>query len=283
MDRPDLSDRSDALDDLAWLAAQVCAVPHGFVALAGGSGEGQAVCEHALAQAEAVMELPDAQADARFAQPPLVLGGAPVRFLAAALLRPPGAAPLGVLCVADALPRTLLPEQRRALAVLANQAVAQLLLRRLSPPAPGPSPQADAAVLDHHLAQEWDRHARRSEPLATLVMAVEGGRADDDAVVRQLVGEALRTSDHIAPLGGSRLAAVLPGSGLGTAMTAAQRVRHAVERHGWGSSPVTLSLGVAALVPVPAGDPTQLRARAEHALQLAQRQGRNRVAAFSGW
>ena len=63
-----------------------------------------------------------------------------------------------------------------------------------------------------------------------------------------------------------------------------ERVRVAVERHhGWGSAPVTLSLGVAAMLAAPGGDATQLRARAEHALQLAQRQGRNRVAAFSGW
>lgn len=279
LDRPD--HRRDPLDDLAWLAAQVCAAPNAFVALAGGSCSGQTLCDHAMAQSEAVLVVPDAGADPRFAGDPLVGGASQVRFLAAAVLRPLAGPPLGALCVTDVQPRGLSPEQHRALVVLADQAVAQLALRGLQPPLP--VAQVEGAALDHRLVQEWDRHARRNEPLATLVMAVEGGRADDEAVVRQLVAEALRTSDHVAPLGGARLAAVLPGSGLGTAMTAAQRVRQAVERHGWGSSPVTLSLGVAALVPAPAGDPAQLRARAEHALQLAQRQGRNRVAAFSGW
>lgn len=264
----------DPLDDLAWLAAQVCVAPHAFVGLAGGSGTGQVFCDAAMAQPEAVVVWPEVGTDARFAGHPLVAGSDAVRCVAAAVLRHAGGPPLGALCVTDTQARELSAEQRRALVVLADQAVAQLRLRRL-PPA--------GAVLEQCLAQEWARHARRSESLATLVMSIEGAAVDADATVHRLVGEALRTSDHVAPLGGTRLAAVLPGSGLGTAMTAAQRVRQAVERHGWGSTPVTLSLGVAAMLPLPDGDPTQLRARAEHALQLAQRQGRNRVAAFSGW
>ncbi len=267
-------DTTDPLDELAWLATQVCAVPRAFVGLAGGVAEGQAFCDAAVAQADALLAVPDARADARFADHPWVTGSAAVRFVAAAVLRADGGPPLGALCVTDTVPRDLSADQRRALAVLADQAVAQLMRRRVPP---------DGAALQLCLAQEWARHARRSESLATLVMAVEGGTADADATVRRLVAEALRTSDHVAHLGGTRLAAVLPGSGLGTAMTAAQRVRQAVERHGWGDAPVTLSLGVAAMLPAPDGDPAQLRARAEHALQLAQRQGRNRVAAFSGW
>lgn len=271
MDRPD---RPDPLDDLAWLATQLCGVSHAFVGLTGGSGTGQAFCDAAMAQPEDVLVWPDARADIRFAGHPLLAGERPVRFVAAAPLRRAGGPPLGALCVTDTQVRELSADQRRALAVLADQAVAQLTLRRRPP---------EGAALEHCLAQEWARHARRSESLATLVIAVEGGGAEADDTVHRLVGEALRTSDHVAPLGGARLAAVLPGCGLGTAMTAAQRVRQAVERHGWGDVPVTLSLGVAAMLPAPGGDPTQLRARAEHALQLAQRQGRNRVAAFSGW
>lgn len=264
----------DPLDDLAWLATQLCAVPQAFVCLAGANGAGQLLCDVALAQPEAVLVVPNASADARFADQPLVCGPGAAVFLAAAVMRRADGTPLGALCVTDTRPRELSTDQRRALAVLADQAVAQLMLRRLPP---------EGAALELCLAQEWARHARRSESLATLVMAVEGAGADANDTVQRLVGEALRTSDHVAHLGGTRLAAVLPGSGLGTAMTAAQRVRQAVERHGWGDVPVTLSLGVAAMLPAPDGDPAQLRARAEHALQLAQRQGRNRVAAFSGW
>lgn len=260
----------DALADIAWLATQVCAAPQAFVCLAGGHHAGQAWCDAAMAQPEAVWVVPDA----RLAGHPLVTGPDAVRFVAAAVLRPVGGAPLGALCVTDTQPRELSAVQRRALAVLADQAVAQCLLRR-------PAPEGEA--LEQWLAQEWARHARRGESLATLAMAVEGGDAAAPAVVQQLVTDALRTSDHVAPIDGLRLAAVLPGSGLGTAMAAAQRVRLAVERHGWGGAPVTLSLGVAAMLAAPGSDAAQLRARAEHALQLAQRQGRSRVAAFSGW
>ena len=267
-------DTTDPLDELAWLATQVLAVPRAFVGLAGGVAEGQAFCDAAMAQADALLVVPDASADARFAGHPSVAGPDAVRFVAAAALRAADGTSLGALCVTDTVHRLLTAEQRRALAVLANQAVVQLTLRRLPP---------QGAALEQCLAQEWARHARRNESLATLVMAVEGAGAEANDTVRALVGEALRTSDHVTPLGGARWAAVLPGSGLGTAMTAAQRVRQAVERHGWRDAPVTLSLGVAAMLPAPGGDPLQLRARAEHALQLAQRQGRNRVAAFSGW
>lgn len=264
-----------ALDDLAWLATQVCAAPQAFVCLAGGSHAAQTLGDAAMAQPEAVWVVPDARTDDRWTGHPLMSGPDPVCFVAAAVLRAADGQPLGALCVTDTQPRALSPLQRRALAVLADQAVAQLALWRV-PPA--------GAALEQCLAQEWARHARRNESLATLVMAVEGGDAESRDVVHRLVAEVLRTSDHVAPLDGARLAAVLPGSGLGSAMTAAQRVRVAVERHhGWGGAPVTLSLGVAAMLAAPGGDATQLRARAEHALQLAQRQGRNRVAAFSGW
>lgn len=265
---------SNALDDIAWLAAQVCAVPQAGVCLVGGRHAGLTFCDAALAQPEPLWTVPDARADALLASHPLVAGPDAVRFVAAALLRPADGPPLGALCVTDTQPRALSADQCRALLVLADQAVAQLALRQLQP---------EGAALDQCLAQEWARHARRSESLATLVMQLEGGDVGSQDVVHRLVTDALRTSDHVAAMNGARLAAVLPGSGLGTAMTAAHRVRQAVERHGWAGSPVTLSLGVAAMLAAPGSDAAQLRARAEHALELAQRQGRNRVAAFSGW
>lgn len=265
---------ADPLDDLAWLAAQLCGTRQAFVGLAGGAAAAQTLADAAMAQPAAVVVWPDAQGHAPWLGQPPVAGQDALRFAAAAVLRHPSGPALGALCVADTALRTLTDDQRRGLAVLADQAVAQLALRRLQP---------EGAALEQYLTQEWARHLRRNESLATLVMAVEGGGASADDVVSRLVADALRTSDHVTPLGGARLAAVLPGSGLGAAMAAAQRVRQAVERHGWGDVPVTLTLGVAAMLPAPGTDPLQLRERAEHALQLAQRQGRNRVAAFSGW
>jgi PleD family two-component response regulator len=66
-------------------------------------------------------------------------------------------------------------------------------------------------------------------------------------------------------------------------MPVAQRVRQAVERHAWQPRGVTVSVGLASLVPGKDVPAQQLLERADHALLLAKRRGRNRVEAFAGW
>lgn len=88
-------------------------------------------CEHALRD-DAVLIVPDATADPRFADNPFVTAPSGVRFYAGFPLRTPAGAVLGTLCVVDtvARPDGLTPAQARVLAVLADQVVAQLELRR---------------------------------------------------------------------------------------------------------------------------------------------------------
>lgn len=86
------------------------------------------LCE-AVVQAGQPLVVTDAVLDARFADYPLVVDGS-LRFWAGFPLITPTGAVLGTLCLNDAIPRTLGPDQMLVLSTLADQVMAQLELRR---------------------------------------------------------------------------------------------------------------------------------------------------------
>ncbi|WP_137890945.1 diguanylate cyclase [Ramlibacter sp. 2FC] len=307
-----------AFDDLALLAAQVCAAPVAMLSLVDvgrqwnkamhGWAEREVAravsfCARAIEQPGRLLEVLDATRDARFAQHPWVQGAEGLRFYAGAPLVVSSGHALGVLCVFDRQVRALSNAQRQALAALARQAVAQFELRQLTwlgerLGAVDPLTQVwNRRAFERRLAEEWQRHARRNESLAMLLVAVRGalaqpaaqqGRSPDEASAAQaqaaaLIVEALRCSDLVASYGGELFAAILPSNGVSSAMTAAQRVRLALEHHPWAGRSMTASIGLSAMVPGRDQDPRQLTERADHALQTAIRRGGSRVEAFSGW
>jgi len=76
---------------------------------------------------DAVMIVPDARLDARFADNPLVTGAPHIRFYAGAPLISDDGVPLGSLCVIDTAPRDgLTPLQRQGLETLAESVMARL-------------------------------------------------------------------------------------------------------------------------------------------------------------
>jgi PAS domain S-box-containing protein len=132
-------------DELARLAAFVCNTSSAVITLLGrdrlwfkarvGLDEHESpgeitFCTYTIAN-RSVFIVPDTLDDPRFADSPLVTGGAPVRFYAGAPLVLPNGDCIGTLAVMDREPRRLDRGQLDALQALAHQVVAQLELRRL--------------------------------------------------------------------------------------------------------------------------------------------------------
>lgn len=141
------SPREPVFDALVRAASAVCGVPIALVSLV--DAERQwfkanvglpgveetprevAFCAHAILD-EAVMVVPDAREDARFASNPIVTGDPNIRFYAGAPLTTSSGHRVGTLCAIDREPRELTDSQRAILADLADAAVAALEAREVS-------------------------------------------------------------------------------------------------------------------------------------------------------
>ena len=134
-------------NDLALLAAFVCGTPMSLVSLLDEDRQWakalvgldvrtmpreQTFCDTAIRSpgTPGVFEIPDTIADSRFVNNPLVTGAPHIRFYAGAPLVTPEGYPLGALCALDTVPRSLSPDQREAMRLLARQVMAHLELRR---------------------------------------------------------------------------------------------------------------------------------------------------------
>ena len=137
----------DAYDDIVRLAAHICGVPIAAISLVDAgrqwfksivgldvreTSRDLSFCAHAILQPH-VLVVPDACADARFADNALVTGTPNIRFYAGAPLVTDDGHALGSLCVIDSVARQITPEQQAALRLLARQATNQLeMARRLA-------------------------------------------------------------------------------------------------------------------------------------------------------
>ncbi len=135
----------EAFDDLVHLAALVCRAPISLLSLVDqarqwfkakeGIEESElpresAFCAHAILGTD-VLVVPDTHGDARFQTNPLVLGAPGIRFYAGAPLVTPEGYGLGTLCVIDRVPRSISPEEIRALRALAREVMVHLEHRRI--------------------------------------------------------------------------------------------------------------------------------------------------------
>ncbi|HKS15654.1 MAG TPA: histidine kinase dimerization/phosphoacceptor domain -containing protein [Pseudomonas sp.] len=136
--------READFDELVGLAAKICGTPISVVNLIEedrqwfkaevGLGIREtpldvSICRHVLLQ-PGITVIPDLLADPRMCLNPLVTADAGLRFYAGCLLKTPEGHGIGTLCVLDHKPRGLSEDQLSALAVLANQVMGQMELRR---------------------------------------------------------------------------------------------------------------------------------------------------------
>ncbi len=118
------------------------------------------------------------------------------------------------------------------------------------------------------------------------------GHTAGDSCLRTIAGTlrkaANRTTDLVARYGGEEFAAVLSESDSQGAVKVARKARSGVEDlcipH--ESSPVlpvvTVSIGIATMIPGPGDDPGELVKRADKALYYSKTSGRNRITMYDG-
>ena len=154
---------------------------------------------------------------------------------------------------------------------------------------------ANRGHFDHAFDAEWRRCARTGLPLALVMFDIDYFKAYNDGyghvtgdaclqkvagVIRRMVQ---RAGELVARYGGEEFAVLLPGSDAAHARALADSIRLEVEllalpnTHSKVTPVVTVSAGVAALIPIYGSTPGELIAAATRALFGAKQAGRNRV------
>lgn len=126
-----------SFDDITILATEICGTPISMVSLIDENRQWikskvgietnelpreHSFCGHAILD-EKVLEIPDSLLDPRFSNNPFVVSAPFIRFYAGAPLTMSNGQRLGTLCVVSPEPKTLSPDQRRNLELLARHTV----------------------------------------------------------------------------------------------------------------------------------------------------------------
>ncbi len=148
------------------------------------------------------------------------------------------------------------------------------------------------------LEHEWNRALRSGHSLAAVMIDIDFFKTFNDLyghlegdgclcrVAKALHDSCRRSTDLVARYGGEEFVAILPETTCQQAEALAEIMRVAVadlaiphQHPAWGH--VSISLGVAALQPLPGKTPEELLTLADKALYAAKSEGRNRVASMA--
>ena len=157
---------------------------------------------------------------------------------------------------------------------------------------------ANRRTFDERLQEEWNRARREGLPLSLILCDVDYFKKYNDyyghqkgdyclqKIAEVLQDSCQRAGDLVARYGGEEFGIILAGIDSENACYVAQNIRYQLEAKGIShlanpdSKIVTLSLGIATMIPQENAEPTDLLAQADRALYEAKKQGRDRAVHF---
>jgi len=146
---------------------------------------------------------------------------------------------------------------------------------------------ANRLEFENALGREAARSKRHASPLSLVMLDIDHfnrlnerhGHHVADVILKELselISSNLRREDMPARWDGAEFSILLPATTLGKGMELAERLRVLIEQRPFNSvMTITCSFGVAGFMP--ADDEDTLIKRADHALYIAKKNGRNRV------
>ncbi|MEM1167796.1 MAG: diguanylate cyclase [Cyanobacteria bacterium P01_H01_bin.35] len=158
---------------------------------------------------------------------------------------------------------------------------------------------ANRRSFDESLEKEWRRLTRTKSPLSLILCDVDyfkyyndcyGHLAGDDClqkIAQTIKQNVKRSADLVARYGGEEFAIILPNTSNKNAEKVAELIRKAIHKlhinHSASkvSKYVTMSMGVASIIPTKLESPQSLIAKADQALYYAKEKGRDRIVFFN--
>jgi len=195
-------------------------------------------CGHAILGDEILM-VPDASADVRFHDNPLVAGDPSIRFYAGCPLTAPNGSKLGTLCLIDVVPRNLDQDELkllRDLAAMVEQAIAAVQMATLDELTLISNRRGFKALAQNALAV----CKRLEKPASLLFFDLNDfkqindrfGHAEGDRALTTfsaLLRAIFRESDVIGRLGGDEFVVLLANASDAQASEAIARLQHALD------------------------------------------------------
>lgn len=203
----------------------------------------------------------------------------------------------GIALASALILRPLRDAQAREAELMQTQAMLEALNNELHQQATqdGLLGIANRREFERVLKLEWRRAARERQPLSLLMIDVDHfkvfndthGHLEGDRCLQQVAAvlneAANRPGDLLARYGGEEMAILIPRTGLEGATVLAQRIHTLLAERGiaFQASPVanqvTVSIGVASLLPIRHLSPHTLIQQADEGLYTAKEEGRNKT------